>query len=325
MNVQYLAGAHEVHNTVLPPYDDLVCEFLDTLAGSLRRDSEAKKYPDVQTFAFWCRKANIQKLKKVYQQDEPYIRLGKGVIFHIAPSNVPINAGFTYVMGLLAGNSNVVRVSGKRHLQVLCLCRVLEAVLENPIFEKIRFMTSFITYEKDATITDAYSATCAMRVIWGGDRTIQEIRKSPLPPRSTEITFADRYSFGILNGSFINQASDSELQQLAKAFYNDTYLMDQNACSAPHLLFWQEGSEAAKKRFWNSVYQVALDYELEDQKVSDKYSLLCEKVTNLPEIATVEKYNNLLYVVNLDYEKMNQNAQDVYRGIYGLFYQTDIE
>ena len=64
MNVQYLAGAHEVHNTVLPPYDDLVCEFLDTLAGSLRRDSEAKKYPDVQTFAFWCRKANIQKLKK---------------------------------------------------------------------------------------------------------------------------------------------------------------------------------------------------------------------------------------------------------------------
>ena len=101
MNVQYLAGAHEVHNTVLPPYDDLVCEFLDTLAGSLRRDSEAKKYPDVQTFAFWCRKANIQKLKKVYQQDEPYIRLGKGVIFHIAPSNVPINAGFTYVMGLL--------------------------------------------------------------------------------------------------------------------------------------------------------------------------------------------------------------------------------
>ena len=186
-------------------------------------------------------------------------------------------------------------------------------------------MTSFITYEKDATITDAYSATCAMRVIWGGDRTIQEIRKSPLPPRSTEITFADRYSFGILNGSFINQASDSELQQLAKAFYNDTYLMDQNACSAPHLLFWQEGSEAAKKRFWNSVYQVALDYELEDQKVSDKYSLLCEKVTNLPEIATVEKYNNLLYVVNLDYEKMNQNAQDVYRGIYGLFYQTDIE
>ena len=48
-------------------------------------------------------------------------------------------------------------------------------------------------------ITDAFSALCNVRVIWGGDATIAEIRKSPLPPRSNEITFADRHSAAVIN------------------------------------------------------------------------------------------------------------------------------
>ena len=39
-------------------------------------------------------------LKKEYKKDES-LRLGRGIIFHIAPSNVPINFAYSLVAGLL--------------------------------------------------------------------------------------------------------------------------------------------------------------------------------------------------------------------------------
>jgi hypothetical protein len=51
-------------------------------------DQEAKAYPDVITFGFFCRKGNIERLKKAYQTQISH-RLGRGVTFHIAPANVP--------------------------------------------------------------------------------------------------------------------------------------------------------------------------------------------------------------------------------------------
>lgn len=48
----------------LPVYSEIVCDFLQDLSGALRRDAEAKTFPDIQTFAFWCRRANISKLKQ---------------------------------------------------------------------------------------------------------------------------------------------------------------------------------------------------------------------------------------------------------------------
>ena len=38
---------------------------------------------------------------------------------------------------------------------------------------------------------------------------------------------------------------------LAQNFYNDTYAVDQNACSSPHLMLWKGKSKIiAKKKFW---------------------------------------------------------------------------
>jgi hypothetical protein len=41
------------------------------------------------------------------------------------------------------------------------------------------------------------------RIIWGGDQTIKEIKKSDLKLKGIEITFPDKYSFTIINISNI--------------------------------------------------------------------------------------------------------------------------
>lgn len=320
--IRYLVGNEILEVKQLAIYSDIVCEFLDSLSRELRNDVDARKFPDILTFAFWCRKANIVKLKEAYHTNYP--RIGKGMVFHIAPSNVPINFAFSLAFGMLAGNANVVRVSEKQYQQTEIVCSNLQKLLERSEFVILRNQIQVVSYGHIKEWNDYYSAKCSMRVVWGGDTAITEIRQSPLPPRATEITFADRFSFAILNEDAIVALGESEITKLAEKFYNDTYLMDQNACSSPHLIFWKSGNESGrgKQLFWSALYEVAQKYELSEKKVLDKYTLLCENAALLQEIESVSQYNNLLYVVHLS--KIPQEME-VLRGKFGLFYEAYLE
>ena len=77
---------------------------------------EVRHYPDVVTFAFFCRKANLLHLQKEHATNS--LRLGRGLVFHIAPSNVPVNFAYSLICGLLSGNNNIVRLPGKQFRQV---------------------------------------------------------------------------------------------------------------------------------------------------------------------------------------------------------------
>lgn len=340
--VTIICGTEQLNARPLPPYSDVACAFLDDFASALREDAEAKRYPDVMTFAFWARKGSIGKRREEYNhQQNGRVRLGKGVIFHIAPANVPVNSMFTYAFGLLAGNANIVRIPSKEFPQVICMCRVLKQVLAKeeylPIFER----TLIVRYDRTMTEpTKRYSVLCDMRVIWGGDETIRAIRKAELPPRSIEITFSDRYSFGIIDVRSVLAASEQELKTLAEHFYNDTYLMDQNACSAPHLICWSvfQGSreqdnnavedeisriKEAKSRFWDAVYDVAKKYELADIMVSEKYTMLCEQAALSELVTEVIRRENLLYRCELS--GIPADVMTACRGRYGLFYECEID
>lgn len=320
--IQYLVGNGSKSFNIRPltPYDDLACEFLNSLSGYLLTDAEAKLYPDVVAFAYWCRKAHIAKLKREFAGK--HNRLGLGVVFHIAPSNVPINFAFSYAFALLAGNASIVRVPTKDFPQTGVVCRVLNLLLETEKYNEIADMTVFIKYPQDDEITSTFSARCNARIIWGGDQAINNIRKLTIPERTIEVVFADRYSFCVIDGNKILQADKAVVDRLASSFYNDTYLMDQNACSSPHLIVWLGQDDVltkAKQRFWNSVYKVATaKYELPPVSAVDKYMLLCENAIDLSNIISFNKHGNYLYRIELDSLPDNMDA---FRGRFGFFYE----
>lgn len=315
-----LAG--DIMNDVRPlqPYDEIVCAFLAELSERLRKDKKAVLWPDIMSYAFFCRRANLAKLKADFEDGR--LRMGRGVAFHIAPSNVPINSLYTYTFGLLAGNANIVRVSSKDFEQVRIVCRHIEDMFASGRYETVRKMTAIILYEHDREITDELSARASIRVIWGGNATVDEIRKSPIPPRCVELTFADRYSFGIIDPEVVLDSSEVEMQRLAEQFYNDTYLMDQNACSTPHLLIWKSSKDdrikAGQARFWGALHECAKKYDLEAIKASDKYVQLCSYAAHSDGTYTVDRYENLLYVITL---KNLPNDISGLRGKFGLFFQ----
>ena len=48
----------------LPPFENIICNFLGELSKELNLDKSTKKYPDIKALAFWCRKQNIENLIK---------------------------------------------------------------------------------------------------------------------------------------------------------------------------------------------------------------------------------------------------------------------
>lgn len=325
-NVSYLVGDRNtiLDKRALRPYDNLVCEFLSALSLNLLKNREAKQYSDVISFAFWCRKANIAKLKNQFA--EQYIRLGLGAVFHITPSNVPVNFAFSYACSLLAGNANIVRVPSKPFRQIDIICNAIKELFQCSQFKILADMTVFLRYDRDDAITSLLSLDCNARIIWGGDDSIRQIRQLPISERSREITFADRYSFCVINAKKIFELNKEQLKQLAINFYNDTYLMDQNACSSPSLVVWLGNSNdvnSAKEQFWKAVLEeVRGNYELAPVNGIDKYTHLCQNAIDLANITTVEKYGNYIYCIGLD--AINE-TMDMLRGKFGYFYEYSAE
>jgi hypothetical protein len=272
-------------------------------------------------FAFWCRKANIAKLKTDFKKNGE-VRLGLGVLFHIAPSNVPVNFAFSFVFGLLSGNANIVRVPSKPFPQIGIICAAIDRLFATDKYREIKAMTALIRYEQNDEITSMFSANCNARLIWGGDLTIRNIRKLAVQERCVDIAFSDRYSLCVIDAPSLIELNDTELTKLSEKFYNDTYLMDQNACSSPHLIVWQGAEkEVAKERFWTEVYHtVGEKYQLAAVSAVDKYTLLCKNAIELNNIKSFKQHSNYVYRVAVD--KMIDNI-DEFRGKFGYFFEYD--
>lgn len=256
--ITYLAGGKEIVadiNTVSArePFDEYVVDFLNDLSKCLMRSAAAKAYPDVITLGFWIRKSSVLKLKERFVEENDDIHVGRGVAFHIAPSNVPVNYAYSLVTGLLTGNANIVRIPSKDFPQVQIINEAINKTLEN--YPDLRSYICLIRYGRNQEINDLLSSLADTRIVWGGDTTIAEIRKSPLGPRASEITFADRFSLSVIDSDVYLQKEDKD--KIAEDFYNDTYLTDQNACTSPRIIVWTGTSKAeAKKQFWSYLHDV---------------------------------------------------------------------
>lgn len=253
----------------LKPFSEQATAFLNEVSQQLFKSSRA--YSDVITFAYWCRKSAIASYAKQYEDAK--LRLGRGTVFHIAPSNVPVNFAFSLAAGLLAGNKNIVRLPSKSFMQVDLICGAIEKAFEKyPDMENYVYL---VRYDKMTSYTDVLSANCNVRVIWGGDNTITEIRKAPIPARAFDITFADRYSLCVINSDDYLKLESKE--GIALDFYNDTYFSDQNACTSPHIVFWTGSAvDEAKRVFWEKL-QALIDerYTLEPVQAVGKLDALC--------------------------------------------------
>ena len=184
-------------------------------------------------------------------------------------------------------------------------------------------MIYVVKYKDNDEFTKFVSSKCDARIIWGGDKTIQKIRNFEINPRAFDLSFADRYSLSIIDTKKFSKLKSFEVRRLVDKFYNDTYIVDQNACSSPHLVIWYgKINKKIKEKFWNTLSDIVdKKYDLTEDMTMDKYTKLCKEVLS-NSVSSFHKYKNNVYTIDLKGFNTDINQ---FRGIYGYFYQSEIK
>ena len=140
--------------------------------------------------------------------------------------------------GLITGNICLIRLSSKEFPQATLLVKIINKLLRQKDYQFLKGRLCLFRYEKNRVLTDYLSSLADIRIIWGGDSSIEEIRKSELPSYGFDITFADRNSVCIIDAkNYLKKVDKKE----ALFFFNDTLFFDQNACTSPRVVLdWKK-------------------------------------------------------------------------------------
>lgn len=252
---------------LLTPFSTAALEFVENLSRQLLRDPAFKAHPEMIALGYWLRKANINRLAEQVavpaSANGHAIRLPRGLVFHVAPSNVDTIFIYSLVISLLMGNKNLVRLSSKSSAQQQLILQVLNQVLlalpDNPVSRSLLV----VTYPHDDGISRRLSACCDARMLWGGDQTVGYFSGLPIAPTAVDIKFANKYSLALLSAEAVLNADGPEFSQLVRAFINDTYLFGQQACSSPRAVCWLGDDNIvnlASAKFWPAVSSAVSQY-----------------------------------------------------------------
>lgn len=168
------------------------------------------------------------------------------------------------------------------------------------------------------------------------DATIAEIRKSSLPPRATEVTFSDRFSLTVINIDAYRMLDGRGKEKLARDFYNNTYLTDQNACTSPKIVVWLDsmGEKAysaveIRTEFWTKLWEIVeKEYIFQDiqgvNKLTKMYLLAAEEGINIRKSTLVKEADNRL--VCIETEQLTAELPDHFdnAGYFLEYVTTDI-
>jgi hypothetical protein len=216
------------------PFAPEIMAFFVELSRRLFGCEAARALPEIQALAYFLRKASLQRLEAEFRS-KPGSRAPRGTAFHVPPGNVETIFCYCWALSALLGNRNVVRLSPRRAVVTDLLCTILNQAFSEDDSGLAR-RTLMLEYEHEREISVLLSAQCDVRVLWGGDRAVLELRSLPLPPRAIELTFPDRLSYAALDSASLLALDEEKLTSLAEKLYVDAYWFDQKGCSSPRAL-----------------------------------------------------------------------------------------
>ena len=229
--------------------DPRVAGFLAGLGRRLLTPGGVRRFPELASLGFFLRRGEMQRALDRLRGDAAGLRFPRGLVFHVPPANVDTIFVYSWALSALAGNHNVVRVSSRSAGAAEAVLEALNSALSEVDTETAAAITAtqrMVTYDRSDEVSGALSLAADLRVIWGGDASIEALRRYPLKPHARDLTFPDRSSFAIVSVPGWQAASLAERRSAAEGFYNDAYWFDQAACSSPRAVFWVGDAEGAR-------------------------------------------------------------------------------
>ncbi|MER7501058.1 acyl-CoA reductase [Nonomuraea pusilla] len=240
--------------------DERMIAFLTAFGRRLLRPALARRHPELGSLGFFLRPSELVRTLESMRGE--HVRVPRGLVFHVPPANVDTVFVYSWALSALMGNRNVVRLSRRAGAVAAAIVEALREALaeaEPAVRTAVSATQRLVSYGRSADVTAALSAACDLRVVWGGDRTVDEIRRHPLAPHARDLTFPDRSSFAAIKAAAWLDAPRSARVRAAEGFANDAYWFDQAACSSPRTVYWvgePSGREAALADFTAHLWRV---------------------------------------------------------------------
>ena len=206
---------------------------LKKIANEIKKLSLESKNNELLAF-FYFLEESINLLKK---DSEKYFSnsLPIGIVLNIPSSNIPMMPFYTWVPSFLSGNKNFVRLSRKSDLTLISSIISLIDIVIGKVESKRQI---FYRGDIDSEITADISLNCDLRMIWGNDSTIKEIKKTFPTSATIELNYQNRNSAALINSNEYLRMSITEKKIFLKKYLNDSLSFSFAACSSPQYTFW---------------------------------------------------------------------------------------
>ncbi len=177
-----------------------------------------------------------------------------GVLGHVTSSNDAMLPFFSSVEGILTGNINVIKTASGAHKVAMKLVEKLCQLDES----LCPYFYVFPLSSKDKELLTELFSLCNSVAVWGSDGAVAGVRE--LAPDGVNIVaWGNRISF-----AYFTEKGCTKERLVGLA--HDVCVNDQQACSAPQIVYYETDSKEELLKF-------AEDFYGELQKVSDTYPL----------------------------------------------------
>lgn len=274
-----------------------------TLSRGLLGHPALRAHPQLMALGYWLRPVAIKRLQEHFSAgDKPgHIRVPRGLVFHLPPANVDTLFVYSWLLSLLVGNSNLIRLSAHTTPAGEILLDQLERAFADT---DLGARNMIVSYERNDRVTTALSAEVDLRCVWGGDDKVAHVRRLPLPPHAAEIVFPDRFSMSAIRSRAFLELDDASRHALLEKFFNDVFWFNQMGCASPRLVAWVGPDACARDAaaaFFAGLREVvrAKGYRVELGVALEKTTSAYRAILDLP-IERYDVYDNELSVLALE-------------------------
>lgn len=307
------------------PFSKDIVEFINDFSKVLFKSPEVKEFSDLISLAFWMRKQQVKKLQTLFEtQNEGKVKIARGIVFHIAPSNVDTIFIYSLFLSMMLGNRNIVRISSKDSARQTILITILNQLFEGK-YSHLKDILRIINYPHDKNTTDYFSAHADARIIWGGDNTINEVSKSLSKPTCVDLKFSNKYSYALIDAASLRGLENDPKATLFTNFVNDAYWFGQQACSSPKTVIWLNAADNMPQieNFWQMVETKAqaFNHGVEAADYINKY-IAQQRAAIVSDISITKNNLNILNRVKI---QNNSSELKMLNCGSGLFYEIHLD
>lgn len=105
------------------PFSNIAKEFILDFGKLIKKNGYHFRL-ELNYAMLWCSKKNLDALEKnsnLLNQN----RVGRGIVFHICPKNIPIMFLYSFFVGILTGNSNIIKMPSQNFEETKIIVKLL--------------------------------------------------------------------------------------------------------------------------------------------------------------------------------------------------------